>query len=254
MQIAGRAFAVTGAASGLGLATARRLAAAGAAVTLIDLGTSAGEQAAAELPGSARFVAADVTDEVQFAEALDAADRDGGLRGVVHCAGASRRLRLIDRDGAPGSLADFEAVIKLNLVGSFNALRLAAVRIARHEPVDGQRGAIVLTASIAAYEGQIGQLPYVASKAGIVGMTLTAARDLASVGIRVCTIAPGIMDTPLLARLPSDVRASLERTVPNPSRLGEPDEFAQLACHVFENRYLNGETIRLDGALRMQAR
>jgi NAD(P)-dependent dehydrogenase (short-subunit alcohol dehydrogenase family) len=173
---------------------------------------------------------------------------------VVHCAGASRRLRLLDKDGNPGSLADFEFVVKLNLVGSFNALRLGAARIARQEPVDGERGAIVMTASVAAYEGQIGQIPYTASKAGIVGMTLTAARDLASKGIRVCTIAPGVMDTPLLGRLREDIRAGLEASVPQPERLGRADEFGQLACQILENSYLNGETIRLDGAIRMAPR
>jgi NAD(P)-dependent dehydrogenase (short-subunit alcohol dehydrogenase family) len=172
----------------------------------------------------------------------------------VHCAGAGRRLRLLDKEGNPGSLEDFEFIIKLNLVGSFNALRLGAERIAKHEPVDGERGAIILTASVAAYEGQIGQIPYTASKAGIVGMTLTAARDLASKNIRVCAIAPGIMDTPLLARLREDVRDSLAASVPNPQRLGTPDEFGHLATHILENAYLNGETIRLDGALRMAPR
>jgi NAD(P)-dependent dehydrogenase (short-subunit alcohol dehydrogenase family) len=254
MQLEGSAIAVTGGASGLGLATARRIVKAGGRVTLIDLPASDGEQAAAELGDAARFAPGDVTDEDAFAVALDAADAQGGLRGVVHCAGASRRLRLLDKDGNPGSLADFEFVVKLNLVGSFNALRLGAARIARQEPVDGERGAIVMTASVAAYEGQIGQIPYTASKAGIVGMTLTAARDLASKGIRVCTIAPGVMDTPLLGRLREDIRAGLEASVPQPARLGRPDEFGQLACQILENSYLNGETIRLDGAIRMAPR
>jgi NAD(P)-dependent dehydrogenase (short-subunit alcohol dehydrogenase family) len=254
MQLAGSVFAVTGGASGLGLATARRIVKAGGRVTLIDLPASHGEKAAAELGDAARFAAGDVTDEDAFAAALDAADAQGGLRGVVHCAGAGRRLRLLDKDGNPGSLSDFEFVVKLNLVGSFNALRLGAARIARQEPVDGERGAIVMTASVAAYEGQIGQIPYTASKAGIVGMTLTAARDLASKGIRVATIAPGVMDTPLLGRLRKDIRAGLEASVPQPERLGRPDEFGQLACQILENSYLNGETIRLDGAIRMAPR
>ncbi|GAA2430468.1 SDR family NAD(P)-dependent oxidoreductase [Actinomadura vinacea] len=254
MRLEGTSIAVTGGASGLGLAAARRVVEAGGRVTLIDLPASAGADAAKELGGDARFVAADVTDADQFAAALDAADAFGGLRGLVHCAGAGRRLRLLDKDGAPGSLEDFEWVIRLNLIGSFNALRLGAARIARRDEIDGERGAIVLTASVAAYEGQIGQIPYTAAKAGIVGMTLTAARDLAGRSIRVCTIAPGIMDTPLLARLREDVRASLEAGVPNPARLGRPDEFARLACQILENGYLNGETIRLDGALRMAPR
>ncbi|WP_188189708.1 SDR family NAD(P)-dependent oxidoreductase [Nonomuraea sp. SYSU D8015] len=254
MRLEGLCTAVTGGASGLGLATARRLAAAGGKVVVIDLPGSAGADVVKELGEATRFAAADVTDAEQFAAALDVAGEFGGLRGLVHCAGAGRRLRLLDKEGNPGSLEDFEWVIKLNLVGSFNALRLAAARMARQDEIDGERGAIVLTASVAAYEGQIGQIPYTAAKAGIVGMTLTAARDLASRSIRVCTIAPGIMDTPLLARLREDVRSSLEAAVPNPARLGRADEFAQLACQILENGYLNGETIRLDGAIRMAPR
>jgi NAD(P)-dependent dehydrogenase (short-subunit alcohol dehydrogenase family) len=254
MQLDGLVTAVTGGASGLGLATVQRLVAAGGRVTIIDLPTSAGEQVAADLGDAARFAPADVTDSEQFAAALDAAGEDGPLRGLVHCAGAGRRLRVLYKDGEPGSLEDFEWVIKLNVTGSFNALRLGAARMARTEAVDGERGAIVLTASVAAYEGQIGQLPYTASKAAIVGMTLNAARDLASKAIRVCTIAPGIMDTPLLARLREDVRASLEASVPNPARLGRTAEFGQLAAQILENGYLNGETIRLDGAIRMAPR
>lgn len=195
MELKGISTAVTGGASGLGLATARRLADAGAQVTLIDLPHSEGAAAAKELGSAAQFAAADITDPEQFAAALDVADERGGLRGIVHCAGAGRRMRILDNDGKAGSLEDFEFVIRLNLVGSFNALRLGAERIARHDEIDGERGAIVLTASVAAFEGQIGQINYTASKAGIVGMTVTAARDLASRNIRVCTIAPGIMDT-----------------------------------------------------------
>lgn len=254
MRLEGLTTAVTGGASGLGLATARRLTKEGGRVTIIDLPSSDGERLADELGENATFAAADVTDADQFARALDVADAQGGLRGVVHCAGAGRRMRILDKDGSPGSLEDFEFVVRLNLVGSFNALRLGAERMARLEPVDGERGAIVLTASVAAYEGQIGQINYTASKAGIVGMTLTAARDLASRNIRVCAIAPGIMDTPLLARLRDDVRASLEASVPNPARLGDVDEFGHLAGAILENGYLNGETIRLDGAIRMAPR
>ncbi|MFD1543522.1 SDR family NAD(P)-dependent oxidoreductase [Nonomuraea guangzhouensis] len=254
MRLEGLCTAVTGGASGLGLATARRLVEAGGKVVVIDLPGSAGADVVKELGETARFAAADVTDADQFAAALDEAGEFGGLRGLVHCAGAGRRLRLLDKEGDPGSLEDFEWVIKLNLIGSFNALRLAAARMARQDEIDGERGAIVLTASVAAYEGQIGQIPYTAAKSGIVGMTLTAARDLASRSIRVCTIAPGIMDTPLLARLREDVRASLEATVPNPARLGRSEEFARLAGQILENGYLNGETIRLDGAIRMAPR
>ncbi|MVZ99923.1 SDR family NAD(P)-dependent oxidoreductase [Actinomadura sp. LD22] len=254
MKLEGSSVAVTGGASGLGLATARRLVKAGAQVTLIDLPQSNGEKAAAELGEGARFAPGDVTDEAGFAVALDTASEHGGLRGLVHCAGSGRKVRILDKEGNPGSLADFEFIIRLNLVGSFNALRLGAARIARTEAVDGERGAIVMTASVAAYEGQIGQIPYTASKAGVVGMTVTAARDLASRGIRVCTIAPGIMDTPLLGRLRDDIRASLAKSVPNPARLGRPDEYALLALQILENGYLNGETIRLDGAIRMAPR
>lgn len=254
MQLNGSVIAVTGGASGLGLATAQRLVTAGAKVALVDLPASNGEAVAKELGENAVFTPGDVTDEVSFGEALDAADNVGPLKGLVHCAGSGRRLRLLDKEGNPGSLEDFEFVLKLNLVGSFNALRLGAARMAKHEAQDGERGAIIMTASVAAYEGQIGQIPYTATKAGIVGMTLTAARDLASKGIRVCSIAPGIMDTPLLGRLREDVRQSLADSVPNPRRLGLPDEFAHLASHILENAYLNGETIRLDGALRMAPR
>ncbi|WP_405483453.1 SDR family NAD(P)-dependent oxidoreductase [Streptomyces sp. NBC_00009] len=254
MRVEGLSTAITGGGSGLGLATARRLVKAGGKVTLIDLPGSAGAEAARELGEAAHFVPADVTDAEQFGAALDAADERGGLRALVHCAGAGRRMRVLDKEGNPGSLEDFEFVIRLNLIGSFNALRLGAARIARQDETDGERGAIVLTASVAAYEGQIGQINYTAAKAGIVGMTLTAARDLASRAIRVCTIAPGIMDTPLLGRLREDVRASLAESVPHPHRLGIPDEFGLLACQVLENPYLNGETIRLDGAIRMAPR
>lgn len=254
MLLEGTSTVVTGGASGLGLATVRRLVKSGAYVTIVDLPASNGTAVAAELGEAAQFVAADVTDAEQFDAALDAAGQRGGLRGLVHCAGAGRRMRILDSDGNPGSLADFEWVIKLNLRGSFNALRLGAARMARQDEIDGERGAIVLTASVAAFEGQIGQINYSASKAGVVGMTLPAARDLATKRVRVCTIAPGIIDTPLLARLGPDVRTALENTVPNPPRLGRTDEFAQLACHILENGYLNGETIRLDGALRMAPR
>lgn len=254
VNLEGTSIAITGGGSGLGLATARQLVERGALVTLIDLETSDGVVAAKELGDAAVFAPADVTSDEQLSAALDIAHDRGGLRGVVHCAGGGRSLRLLDREGRPADPAGFEWTIRLNLLGSFNALRLGAARIAELDPVDGERGAIIMTASVAAWEGQIGQLPYTASKAGIVGMTLTSARDLASRLIRVNSIAPGIMDTPMLARVRDDVRASLEATVPNPSRLGRPSEFGHLATTMLENAYLNGETIRLDGAIRMAPR
>lgn len=254
MDIAGISAVVTGGASGLGLATARRLAKGGARVVLLDLPGSRGADAAAELGNGTCFVAGDVTTEDGVVAALDAAGERGPLRAVVHCAGRGHAMRVLNKDGSPGSLEDYAAIVTLNLVGSFNVLRLAASRMARTEPVDGERGAVVLTASVAAWEGQIGQIPYASSKAGVVGMTLVAARDLASHLVRVVTIAPGIFDTPLLGRLPQEVRDSLGAMVPHPKRLGVPDEFGALAVHVLENPMLNGETIRLDGAIRMAPR
>jgi len=245
---------VTGGASGLGLATARRLQQKGMRVLIVDLPSSNGPGVARDLGDQVKFVAADVVDADQMTAAFDAALELGTLRALVHCAGRGGAVRLVERDGSPGALETFEAVIRTNLIGTFNTLRLAAARMARNEPEEGDRGVCVLTASIAAYEGQIGQVPYASSKAGIVGMTLVAARDLAGKAIRVCTIAPGLFDTPLLARLPDVVRASLGKSVPHPARLGIPDEFAALAVHILENTMLNGETIRLDGALRMQPR
>jgi NAD(P)-dependent dehydrogenase (short-subunit alcohol dehydrogenase family) len=252
MDIAGSSALVTGGASGLGLGTARALAKAGARVTIVDLPTSAGEQMAAEIGGS--FVAADVTNTAAVEAALDVAEAAGPLRAVVHCAGRGGPVRVVEKDGSPGSLETYTAIINVNLIGSFNVLRLAAARMARNESVDGERGVVILTASVAAYEGQIGQIPYSSSKAGIVGMTIVAARDLASKQIRVVTIAPGLFDTPLLARLPEDVKASLGASVPHPSRLGTPDEYARLALAIIDNPMLNGETIRLDGAIRMAPR
>ncbi|HUR75200.1 MAG TPA: SDR family NAD(P)-dependent oxidoreductase [Sporichthya sp.] len=252
MDIAGNSVLVTGGASGLGLGTARALAKAGAKVTILDLENSAGVELAAEIGGV--FVAADVTNTEQVEAALDAAEAQGPLRAVVHCAGRGGPVRLVEKDGTPGSLETYTAIVNVNLIGTFNVLRLAAARMARSEPVDGERGVCILTASVAAYEGQIGQIPYTSSKAGIVGMTIVAARDLATKQIRVCTIAPGLFDTPLLARLPEEVKASLGKSVPHPSRLGTPDEFAKLALHIVDNPMLNGETIRLDGAIRMAPR
>lgn len=254
MQIKDSSALVTGGASGLGLATVKRLIAQGVKVVIADLPGSNGAAVAQELGDAVRFAPADVTSEAQMMAAYDAAETLGTLRVLVSCAGRGGALRLVEKDGSPGSLEAYENVVRINLIGTFNALRLAAARMAKNEPIDGERGVCVLTASVAAYEGQIGQIPYASSKAGIVGMTLVAARDLASKAIRVCTIAPGLFDTPLLARLPEEVKASLGKSVPNPARLGKPDEFAMLAMHIIENPMFNGETVRLDGALRMAPR
>lgn len=243
---------VTGGASGLGRASAEKLIAGGARVVIADLATSDGEAVAKEI--GATFVPADVTSEDQMNAVFDAADALGPLRAVVHCAGRGGPIRVVDRDGNPGSLEIYENVVRINLIGSFNVLRLGAARMARTEPVEGERGVVIMTASVAAFEGQIGQIPYASAKAGIVGMTIVAARDLAGRYIRVCTIAPGTFDTPILARLSDDVRGSLAKAVPHPSRLGHASEFAMLAAQIIENPMLNGETIRLDGAIRMPPR
>jgi NAD(P)-dependent dehydrogenase (short-subunit alcohol dehydrogenase family) len=255
MNIDGVSALVTGGASGLGLATVRRLLDGGAAaVTIADLPTSDGETVAKELGDRVQFAAADVRSPDEVQAAIDAATSRGPLRVLVHCAGRGGAVRLVNRDGTPGSLETYTDVVTINLIGTFNVLRLAATAMAGNEPLDGDRGVCVLTASVAAFEGQIGQIPYASAKAGVVGMTIVAARDLAGKAIRVCTIAPGTFDTPLLARLSDDVRGSLAATVPHPSRLGEPDEYAKLAVHIVENAMLNGETIRLDGAIRMAPR
>ena len=259
MRIEGISALVTGGASGLGLASARRLVELGATVVLVDLESSPGAEAAKELgqirDGSAWFVPADVTDPDAFNEALDAAEQRGPLRALVHCAGrGGDRLRILNRDRTPGELESFTEVLRINLVGTYNALRLSAARMAGNEPLDGDRGACVLTASVAAFDGQIGQTSYTASKAGVHGITLVAARDLASWQIRVNTIAPGVMDTPMLQRLREDIRAGLAESVPHPKRLGEPAEFGRLAVDMLENGYLNGQTIRLDGSIRMAPR
>lgn len=254
MNIEGVGALVTGGASGLGRATAQRLADMGAKVTIVDLPSSAGASVAEEIGGGTRFVAADVADEKQMQEAIQVACTRAPLRATVHCAGRSHAMRILNKEGEPGSLEAYAGVIQTNLIGSFNVLRLSAAAMANNEPRDGDRGIVIMTASIAAYEGQIGQIPYASSKAGIVGMTIVAARDLAARQIRVCTIAPGIFDTPLLARLPEEMRASLGRSVPHPARLGNPAEFALTATQIIENPIINGETIRLDGAIRMGAR
>jgi len=252
VRLDGVSAVVTGGASGLGLATARRLADGGAQVVVVDLPTSAGAERAVELGG--QFGPADIQDPGSVNAALDLAESRGPLRVLVHCAGKGGTVRVVERDGSPGSLETYESLVRLNLVGTFNVLRLAAARMARTEPVDGERGVCVLTSSVAAWEGQIGQIPYASAKAGIVGMTLVAARDLATKLIRVCTIAPGVFDTPILARFSEEIRDRLAAAVPNPSRLGRPEEFADLAAHIVANPMLNGETIRLDGAIRMGPR
>lgn len=255
MRIEGLSALVTGGASGLGLGTARRLVDLGASVVLVDLPGSAGKEAAQELGGAARFVAADVTDTDAVEAALDVAEENGPLRAVVHCAGrGGDRLRIIDKQRKPGDLESFSDVVRINLIGSYNVLRLAAARMSGNELLDGDRGAIVLTASVAAFDGQIGQTSYTASKAGVHGITLVAARDLASWQIRVNTIAPGIMDTPMLARLRADIREGLAASVPHPKRLGTAADYADLAVSLIENSYLNGQTIRLDGSIRMAPR
>ena len=246
MQLDGIGALVAGGASGLGEATARELAARGARVTVADLNEERGAPLADELGGS--FVATDVTDEAQVEAAVATVD---GLRLAVSCAGIGWAERTVGRDGA-ASLQPFETVIRVNLIGTFNVLRLSAAAMSRGEPdAEGERGAVVMTASVAAFDGQIGQTAYSASKGGVVGLTLPAARDLARQGIRVCTIAPGLFDTPLLAGLPDEARQALGAQVPHPPRLGRPDEYAQLACHIAENMMLNGEVIWLDGAIRM---
>jgi NAD(P)-dependent dehydrogenase (short-subunit alcohol dehydrogenase family) len=241
---------VAGGASGLGAATARALAERGARVAIADLNEDAANALAGEIDGVA--FKADVTDETEVEAAVaGAVEALGGIRLAVSCAGIGWAERTVGKNG-PANLQPFETVIRVNLIGTFNVLRLAAAAMSENEPGDdGERGAVVMTASIAAYDGQIGQTAYSASKGGVVSLTLPAARDLSRLGIRVCTIAPGLFDTPLLAALPESAREALGQQVPFPSRLGQPEEFAALACHIAENRMLNGETIRLDGALRM---
>lgn len=255
MNLSGESALVTGGASGLGLATATELVARGARVVLVDLPSSSGDQAAASLGPGALFAPADILDELALGEALDAAEGLGTLRAVVHCAGrGGDRLRIVDREGHPGDFDSFRNVIKINLFGTYNVLRLAAARMAANDLLDGDRGAIVLTASIAAFDGQIGQTAYTASKAAVHGITLVAARDLASRQIRVNTIAPGTFDTAMLARLRDDLREALASAVPHPRRLGAPEDYAAMAVALLENSYVNGETIRLDGAIRMPPR
>ncbi len=271
MQIEGSSAIVVGGASGLGAATVRRLHAAGAIVTIADVNAEKGEALASEL--GLEFVACDVREEAQVQTAVEraatvggaaamggaagegATPTGGGLRIAVCCAGTGWAQKIAGSKG-PHPLMPFETILQINLVGTFNVLRLAAAAMISNEPLgdDGERGVCVNTASIAAYDGQVGQIAYAASKGAVVGMTLPAARDLAQYGIRVCTIAPGLFDTPLLAALPEEARQKLGAGIPYPQRLGRPEEYAHLACHIVENVMLNGEVIRLDGALRMPPR
>jgi len=253
MDIGNSVALVTGGASGLGLATVKRLHAGGAGVVIVDLPSSQGETVAKELGDRVLFEAADVTDAEGVERALDAAATLGPLRITVNCAGIGNAAKTVGKSG-PFPLAAFTKVVTVNLIGTFNVIRLAAQRISEVDEVDGERGVIVNTASVAAFEGQIGQAAYSASKGGIVGMTLPIARDLAALKIRVNTIAPGLFRTPLFGGLPDAAIAALEAQVPHPARLGDPTEYAALVAHIVENPMLNGETIRLDGAIRMAPR
>ncbi len=255
MQIRNHVFLITGGASGLGAATARLLIAEGGSVVLADLDRTAGEKLASELGSSARFALTDVTSENDAHAAVDLAFQSfGHLHGLVNCAGIAPSEKVVGRDG-PHRLDSFAKTININLVGTFNMIRLAAATIAKEEPgEDGERGIIVNTASIAAFDGQIGQAAYAASKGGVAALTLPVARELARSGIRVVTIAPGIFETPMMAAFPQEVQDALAKSVPFPPRFGRPAEFAALVRHIVENAMLNGETIRLDGALRMGPR
>jgi NAD(P)-dependent dehydrogenase (short-subunit alcohol dehydrogenase family) len=244
---------VTGGASGLGAATVRAVVAEGASALIVDLPSSSASELAAELGERARFAAADVRDEDQVQASVAAATQLGTLRVVVNCAGVATPGRLISKRGVL-PLETFRTVIDINLVGTFNVLRLAAAAMIDNEPLDGDRGLVIMTASVAAFDGQIGQAAYAASKGGIVGLTLSAARDLADKAIRVMTIAPGVMETPMMAGLPGEIKSILEALVPHPPRLGRPEEYAMLVSSIIENPLLNGEVIRLDGALRMPPR
>jgi NAD(P)-dependent dehydrogenase (short-subunit alcohol dehydrogenase family) len=255
VQIAGHTFLITGGASGLGAASARRLAAAGANVMLCDLSAESGGQLALELGPRAGYSRADVTDEAQVAAAVAAArERFGALHGAVNCAGIAPGERILGK-GGPHRLDSFRRTVEINLVGTFNVLRLAAQAMAENPPeADGERGVIVNAASVAAFDGQIGQAAYSASKAGVVGLALPAARELARFGIRVMTVAPGIFETPMVGGFTAELQQSLAAQVPFPPRLGRPEEFAALVEHIIINPMLNGEVIRLDGAVRMAAK
>ncbi|ODV13619.1 MAG: 3-hydroxy-2-methylbutyryl-CoA dehydrogenase [Rubrivivax sp. SCN 70-15] len=257
MKIEGQAALVTGGGSGLGEAVARELARLGAKVALLDVNLEGAQRVAAEL-GAGRAIACrcDITDTASVTAALDATDAAFGTpRLVMNIAGIGTAKRVIQKDGSPAPLEDFERVIRVNLIGTYNVIRLAAARIATLAPLDdGERGVMLCTASVAAFDGQVGQEAYSASKGGLVGMTLPLARDLAQWGVRVVTVAPGLFLTPLMAQLPAEVQQSLAASIPFPKRLGKPEEFAALAAHIVTNTHLNGEVIRLDGALRMAPR
>ncbi|HRD50508.1 MAG TPA: 3-hydroxyacyl-CoA dehydrogenase [Candidatus Contendobacter sp.] len=255
MHIDNRTFLVTGGASGLGAATARMFVAAGGRVAIADMNREAGAALATELGQAARFVFTDVADEASGQAAVDSTvSAFGALHGLVNCAGVAPAEKVLGKHGPPG-LAAFARVVQINLIGAFNMIRQAATAMARNEADEtGERGVIVNTASVAAFEGQIGQAAYAASKGGVVAMTLPLARELSRSGIRVMTIAPGVMETPMLLDMPQEVQDSLGKMVPFPPRLGKPDEFAGLVRHIVENAYLNGEIIRLDGAIRMGAK
>ncbi|MEM9072567.1 MAG: 3-hydroxyacyl-CoA dehydrogenase [Myxococcota bacterium] len=251
MNIEGVVALVTGGASGLGEATVRRWVSKGGKAVIVDMNEERGEAVAKELGDGVVFQKTDVSNAEQVQAAVDAATGLGELRAAISCAGVGWAARTIKRDGTPHDFDLFKKVIEVNLVGTFNVIRLTASAMSKNEALAGERGVIVNTASVAAYDGQIGQAAYAASKGGVVGMTLPVARDLAKAGIRVMTIAPGTFDTPMLASLPEEVRQALGASIPNPSRLGSPDEYGALVAHIVENPYLNGEVIRLDGALRM---
>ncbi|MFE4499104.1 SDR family NAD(P)-dependent oxidoreductase [Rhodococcus sp. NPDC056743] len=251
MDLTNASAAVTGGASGLGRATAEAFVARGVPTVIIDLPSSNGEVAAKELGELATFMPADVRDTEAVDAALAAAESIAPLRAVVHCAGRGGKLRVVEKDGTPGNLELYQDVISTNLVGTFNVLRLAAARMVKNDTVDGERGIIIMTASVAAFEGQIGQAAYSSAKAGVAGLTIVAARDLARKFVRVVTIAPGTFETPILGGLSDKVRESLASQVPHPSRLGAPSEYAKLALAIVDNAMINGETIRIDGAIRM---
>ena len=254
MDISNNVALVTGGASGLGLATVETLVAQGAKAVILDLPGAPGDEVAERLGDGVRFAAGDVRDAEAVQSAIDVAAELGELRAVVNCAGTGDAIKTVGRENAPYPLDKFQRIIEINLIGTFNVIRLAAAHMASLDLVGEERGVIVNTASVAAFDGQIGQAAYSASKGGVVGMTLPIARDLAGKQIRVVTIAPGLFNTPLLASLPQEARDSLGAQVPHPSRLGEPAEFGSLAAHVVANPMLNGETIRLDGAIRMAPR
>ncbi len=254
MKIEGTSAIVTGAGSGLGEAVARELARLGAKVAVLDVNAAGAQRVAADIGGVAS--ACDICDSASVTAALDAATAAHGVpRIVMNIAGIGTAKRIVGKDGSPAPLEDFERVVRINLIGTYNVSRLAAARIVTQEALeDGERGVIVNTASVAAFDGQVGQEAYAASKGGVVGMTLPLARDLAQWGVRVCTIAPGLFRTPLMAQLPDEVQKTLAASIPFPKRLGRPEEFAALAAHIVTNVHLNGEVIRLDGALRMAPR